>query len=463
VVVIFYYAALEGEMRNNKTNMVLLVFLAFSMIFLSLSAQENSKKYNDAQLKMLVEKGDQTFASGQFQAALENYRKALAMEPENLVLKEKYNDTLAALKENKESGKFKDYLSKSDLYYQKGDVKYAFLYLIEAFRSYPDGREQVGSRLQKMWKKNQDLITKIMDEKQEELMSIRLDLDAMMAGEKKKKQVPAEEEIVTSEEQTAQDDDLSANELFLRKVKLKAKKVYKNELGFWEALFPQNIVMIYVPEGNFTLGSEANSGQKDELPGHKVFLDGYWIAKYETTFAQFDEFCQASGKKKPDDSGWGREDLPVINISWPDAQSYCAWLSEKTKLTFRLPSEAEWEKAAHSFYPWGQAAPTSSRANFGKKENATMAVGSFPDGASFYGACDMAGNVWEWVGDWYDPEYYQNSPQRNPRGPENGSEKSVRGGSWFDGKDTIRSANRDKENPASRLNLIGFRVLLEAK
>ncbi len=155
-----------------------------------------------------------------------------------------------------------------------------------------------------------------------------------------------------------------------------------------------------------------------------------WIGKTEVTFEQYDRFCAETGRGKSEDENWGREKRPAIYVSWNDAGDFCAWLAKKTGLKFRLPSEAEWEKAARDRYPWGSTPPDSNLANFNKDSMQTSPVGSFPQGASPYGVLDMAGNVWEWVADWYDPGFYGNSPRENPRGPEAGSERVVRGGSW---------------------------------
>lgn len=115
-------------------------------------------------------------------------------------------------------------------------------------------------------------------------------------------------------------------------------------------------------------------------------------------------------------------------------------------------------KAARDRYPWGSIPPSANLANFNKDSMQTSPVGSYPQGASPYGVLDMAGNVWEWTADWYDPGFYRNSPRENPQGPETGSERVVRGGSWENKSDLIRAANRTSENPESKLNILGFRL-----
>ncbi|MCU0237293.1 MAG: bifunctional serine/threonine-protein kinase/formylglycine-generating enzyme family protein [Acidobacteria bacterium] len=237
-----------------------------------------------------------------------------------------------------------------------------------------------------------------------------------------------------------------------------------NRQGAQEQVFFNDTVMVKVPAGEFTIGSPAGEGDDDEHPAHKVFISGFWLGKTEVTFAQYDEFCLQTGRSLAADAGWGRLQRPVIHVSWEDADAYCRWLSQKTGRRFRLPSEAEWEKAARGKYPWGRSAPTANHANMkGSKDGyaATAPVGSFPAGASPYGILDLAGNVWEWMADFYDPGFYRASPDRDPRSPASGTSRSVRGGSWANGSELIRSANRSSESPVSRLNILGFRVAMD--
>lgn len=237
-----------------------------------------------------------------------------------------------------------------------------------------------------------------------------------------------------------------------------------NKKGFLERIFFNGTVMVQIRQGNFTIGSPRGQGDDDEHPAHKVFISDFWLGKTEVTFEQFDLFCRETGRPLPADEGWGRGRRPVINVSWDDAGSYCRWLAQKTGRNFRLPREAEWEKAAREKYPWGWSPPTASQVNM--KGNAdgftfTAPVGSFASGASPYGILDMAGNVWEWMADWYDPGYYQKAASRDPQGPAAGKNRVVRGGSWRDGLELIRSANRSSELPDRRLNVLGFRVAMD--
>ncbi len=220
-----------------------------------------------------------------------------------------------------------------------------------------------------------------------------------------------------------------------------------------------------IPEGSFLMGDNFNEGQPDEQPVHEVNLDGYYISKYEVTFEQYDTFCEETGRTKPSDQGWGRNERPVITVTWHDAKEFCEWVSEKLGEDIHLPTEAQWEKAARGTdqrrYPWGNSEPDSTRANYGENENKTMPVGSYSAGKSFYGVHDMAGNVWEFCQDWYDPDYYKYSPRDNPQGPSNGSDRVIRGGCWWSKWYHIRSALRSYKHPSSIGTKNGFRICKE--
>jgi formylglycine-generating enzyme required for sulfatase activity len=235
--------------------------------------------------------------------------------------------------------------------------------------------------------------------------------------------------------------------------------------------------MVYIPAGEFKMGQteeekqwlidqigkkDYNENCKKELPLHDVYLDGYWMGKYEVTYAQYDKYCEVTGKNRPDDKGWGRGDRPVINVSWDDAVAYCKWLSDKKGLKFKIPTEAQWEKAARGAdgrkYPWGNNRPDESLANFGKRIGKTSPVGSYRQGASPYGLLDMAGNVWEWCWDWYDTNYYSKSPERNTPGPRIGTTRVLRGGSWSNDAADVRCAFRNFDYPFLPINSLGFRL-----
>jgi formylglycine-generating enzyme required for sulfatase activity len=398
-----------------------------------------------------LDQGDRDAEEGKLDSALEHYQKALSLEPKNLVAQEKCNEMKKEIAGTDRKIKFNDYLKKADANYDKNDVKYAFLYVIEALRIYPEGSSEVKGRLVMMAGEYPQEWNALLKEKRVELQDIRPKIDAMLESNS----------TAIAEPVSAEDRENEYAEDFLQKISGKAEPIRRNEKGFWEAVFAGNITMIYIPGGEFTIGSPNRQGDEDEHPAHKVMVPGFWIGKTEVTFEQYDRFCAESGRKKSEDEGWGRGTRPAIYVSWNDARDYCQWLAKKTGLEFRLPSEAEWEKSARDYYPWGTDSPSASLANFNKDNMQTSPVGSYPKGASANGALDMAGNVWEWVADWYDPAFYRNSPFENPRGPQTGSARVVRGGSWANSSELIRSANRSQEDPASRLNILGFRLALD--
>jgi len=235
------------------------------------------------------------------------------------------------------------------------------------------------------------------------------------------------------------------------------------------------MVMVYVPAGEFLMGSSDADGQADddEKPQHLVYLDGYWIDRTEVTNAQYRKCVEAGACRGPgcwDENDYNAPDQPVVCVSWDDAQAYAAWAGG------RLPMEAEWEKAARGtdgrIYPWGDEFD-GSRLNYcdrnceGDRKDTgaddgyavTAPVGRYPAGASPYGALDMAGNVWEWVVDWYDRGYYDRSPARNPQGPDAGDSRVLRGGAFSSGEGDVRCAARNRYSPHVRSWYYGFRLV----
>ena len=222
------------------------------------------------------------------------------------------------------------------------------------------------------------------------------------------------------------------------------------------------MVMVYVPAGEFIMGSPDGEGYDQEHPQHRVYLDAYWIDRTEVSNAQYRQCVDAGTCEVA--PGWMRDDMnddeqPVAGVTWYDAHIYCEWADA------RLPTEAEWEKAARGTdgrtYPWGNSEPDCTKANYWDKENGCLgiaaAVGSYPAGASPYGALNMAGNMWEWVADWYDKYYYGNSPARNPQGPDSGEERVLRGASFMPPSYMVRCAYRNKYNPTYMYGAVGFR------
>ncbi len=226
------------------------------------------------------------------------------------------------------------------------------------------------------------------------------------------------------------------------------------------------MVLMRVPAGEFMMGSQdTDKGAYDnEKPLHQVHLDEYWIGKYPVTNRQFQAYFQQSGQPK----GWkferGQEQHPAVYVSWQDAAAFCAWAGKVSGQKLRLPSEAEWEKAARwtdqRIYPWGNQPPDKTLANYFEQFNGTTPVGKFsPHGDSPYGCADMAGNVWEWAADWYDENYYKKTPKNNPAGPAKGEARVLRGGSFLNYDWVVRCASRSWLDPYNRLGFIGFRVV----
>ena len=265
--------------------------------------------------------------------------------------------------------------------------------------------------------------------------------------------------------------------------------------------------MVVIPAGPFAMGSNAQDVARgvdecrtrarpgiepkceawfrSEGPQHQVILDAFAIDRYEVTNAQFEKFVAATGYRttaERDGSGWVRREKdsswtweqmtgatwrapggpgtsagpthPVVQVSWSDANAYCTWAGG------RLPTEAEWEKAARGSdgrrYPWGNEWD-ATRANARHAIKGPAAVGSYPAGASPYGAHDMSGNVWEWTADWYAPDYYAQSPDRNPKGPPTGDQRVLRGGSWINEHFFLALPHRVEGKPGARANNLGFR------
>jgi formylglycine-generating enzyme required for sulfatase activity len=221
-------------------------------------------------------------------------------------------------------------------------------------------------------------------------------------------------------------------------------------------------VMSRVPEGWFWMGSEL--GRDDEKPVHRVWVDAFDLAVHQVTNAEYACFLSAKGGPEPlcwNDSNFNHPKMPVVALSWHEAVAYCEWLSDKTGMPYRLPSEAEWERAArggieHSLYSWGDAPPKSIPDYVERWKNGPEPVGLYPPNA--YGLFNLGDNVHEWCADWYDASYYGSSPDRNPRGPSNGTRRASRGGSWRHHIKVSRAAARSSISPAFKYTDYGFRV-----
>lgn len=222
--------------------------------------------------------------------------------------------------------------------------------------------------------------------------------------------------------------------------------------------------LVYVPAGEFTMGSDVNP---DEQPIHTVYLDAFWIDQTEVTNKHY-KACVDAGMCEPPSpersyshaNYYGNsefDDSPVIYVNWDKANRYCeVWAGGD------LPTEAQWEKAARGIdartYPWGNDKPSANLLNFNSNVGDTTVVKNYPNTGSFYGTYDMAGNVWEWVNDFYDEVYYQSSNSaNNPLGPESGQYRVLRGGSWYSNDSGARSAVRLRYDPSKSVSDFGFR------
>jgi formylglycine-generating enzyme required for sulfatase activity len=217
-------------------------------------------------------------------------------------------------------------------------------------------------------------------------------------------------------------------------------------------------VYVNVPAGPFLMGSE--KGEPDEKPVHTVTLDEYWIMQTEVTNGHYTLCVNAGACTSPNNDYWRdtiRANHPVTYVDWLQATAYCTWAGA------RLPTEAEWEKAARGtdgrIYPWGNSPPSTTYLNHNRTVGDTTSAGSYPMGASPYGVLDMTGNVWEWTADWYSGGYYEVSPLHNPQGPKMGDHRVVRGGSWNNNDRVVRSSKRGNYQPDFRHSRFGFRCV----
>lgn len=236
--------------------------------------------------------------------------------------------------------------------------------------------------------------------------------------------------------------------------------------------------MILIPAGPFLMGS--NDGLPNERPQHTVTLKAYYIDQFEVTAGRYQKFVESANRNLPptwdDEAAQAMGDLPAVGMSWTDAAAYCKWAGR------RLPTEAEWEKAARGTdgrrYPWGHMQPFVDIANYNRGMWVSEAVTLVPvnsglegmsvrhglkeGGKSPYGLFHMAGNAAEWVADWYDREYYQKSPDVNPTGPATGDKRVIRGGSWADLPTGLRVTSRVSAEPDYEDRTIGFRCAMDA-
>jgi formylglycine-generating enzyme len=228
-------------------------------------------------------------------------------------------------------------------------------------------------------------------------------------------------------------------------------------------------MMVLVSEGPFRMGSQEAEGDLDEFPQRSTYLSAYYIDLHEVTFSEFNKFIEQSGFPAPtisvfqdDLSLITSEDQPAVGVSWNQARLYCEWAGK------RLPTEAEWERAAKgeqdSKWPWGNTFEEGLANTLGESDGYQYSAppGKYELGRSPYGLYDTAGNVAEWVGDVYDLNYYETGPFRDPKGPEAGKHRVYRGGSWNDSSANVRTAKRFAAAPHQTSAVIGFRCAKEA-
>jgi iron(II)-dependent oxidoreductase len=229
-------------------------------------------------------------------------------------------------------------------------------------------------------------------------------------------------------------------------------------------LLPQANVrrMVEIKAGPFPMGSRADDSPNKERPVHVVYLPTYYISPFPVMNIEYREFVNCTGYKAPMHwqrgsypTGTGRH--PVTNVSWHDAKAYAEWLGA------RLPTEAEWEKAARGtderLYPWGSRFG-EDRCNCTNLMGGTLPVDEYPNGRSPYGLWDMAGNTYEWCEDYYDENYYKFSPNNNPKGPEGGQERVVRGGSYQENRTAVRTTHREGTGEHITREVQGFRIAM---
>ena len=260
------------------------------------------------------------------------------------------------------------------------------------------------------------------------------------------------------------------------------KKIAQERVAKWKTKED----MVLIPAGEFLMGSDKKTDRlayRSEIPQRSVYLDAFMIGKYEVTALEYLKFVLATDRLPQLDwryDGGNFQDTmahhPIMHVNWYDADAYCKWAGK------RLPTEAEWEKAARGvdgrLFPWGSEYAGPTRANFGRTGLSgpvrdrperlllyppIISVDRYENALSPYGLYQTIGNVAEWVSDWYDQDYYKSAPDRNPKGPDSGTQKAFRGGGWMDSTTTMRVAMRNGTDPTTKINWMGFRCARDVK
>lgn len=456
-----------------------------------------------------LERGDSLFRERKYGQAKNHYQEALKVDRMDPVAKMKIEECDRKLASVKEEKKFYQYLEKAEDYLEKNSIQYALNYYLGAYQVFPEGKKMVAQRIQKIalehkeefeifQKRNAEILDEILSD-----MVLSPEILAVLSG-----QLPFDKGILK-----------------------KAKTAEKNSQGYWEVEYKFGPRMVYIPQGAFFMGSdpyiniqssssEGSSqlrGHKvdtNETPGHEVFLDGFFMAKFEVSNQDFIDFLNNDSKCTLQNNTvyCGTQEIlkmfpgqthtiqtrtlsnniqsfviddrfadhPVANVSLEGAERYCQWLSEKNGVPFKIPTEAQWEKAARGtdkrIFPWGNHLPNHNKTFFANSSQSntesdgfplTAPVSAMPEGQSPYGIFHMSGNAAEWVADWYERKYYRTSPQRNPfnLNPQDISvlrkhEGIVRGGSWISEAIDLRVTGRDKRKRNKFYSDVGFRVII---
>jgi len=385
--------------------------------------KEPKQKPEIKTVEWFYNKANEFYNQKDYEQAKKNYQIVLEMiNPMKTKAELRIKECNEKIQSSEKKDEFSIYLDKGDKALDSGEINKALDYYLKAYNKFPSKEKIIAEKfvdISKKYKKEWETF------KEKNKASLKNIIDKYFVPE------------------------------FLKFAREKAKNLYKNDKGFWEAEFDYSIKMIYIPEGKFKMGSE--KGDPDEKPVHEVSLDGFWIGKYEVLQSQWNEVI---GSNPSYFKNLGKN-APVENISWKDIQEFLNKLKTNTGIDFRLPSEAEWEKAC-------------DYNSLGKKDKKLDDVAIYKDNneelkypvvgtkqPNKYGIYDMLGLLWEWCNDYYGENYYSASPDKNPMGPVQGSKRVVRGGSWKAEANSVRVTNRFYLSPDTSENDLGFRLCLK--